>query len=197
MKKYGGVPVWIIFTIVGLSLGISIWALSMAYSRMKADCDMVFDPSTATEVISLFITVIGVVLTVYFVIIGINATRIEKEIEETKKQIEKDLKTIECDNLDVIYGQLIRLTETVSNPKKRKSILDSINLSRARLATQYRFLSKERRLQRMSVLDMLGGMSDIVDLIKIINDITEDTDVIESAKIRKEEIEKRLGKMKQ
>lgn len=193
MKKYGGVPVWIILTATLLALGFSIWALAIAYSSFKGEYVLVFDPSVATEITSLVITVIGVLITVYFVIVGINVSRIDKEISEKKLQIEKDLKEIECDNLDVLYGQLVRLTETVNNVKKRRSILDSINLSRARLATQGRFLTRDKRLQRMTALDMLGGLTDIIDLDKIINDPTEDVEIIESAKMRKEAIEIQLG----
>lgn len=193
MKKYGGVPVWIIFTTVGLSLGFSIWALIMANAKPFSFFQFEFNYTKLVELTGLIFSVLGVVLTVYFVIIGINATRIEKELSYKKDQIEKELKKIECDNLDEIYGQIIRLTETVSKEKKRKSILNSINLSRARLATQSRFLSKEKRLQRMLALDMLGNIDDIVDLVKIINDPTEDKEIIESSKMRKEEIEKRLG----
>lgn len=188
MKRYGGIPLWIIFTVAGLSLGFSIWALVMAYSRLKAEYNLSFDASTATEVISLVITVIGVVLTVYFVIIGINATRIEKEIESTKKQIEKELKIVECNNLDKIYGQSINIAKTIVNEKERTRIIKALRLENARLASQSRFLNDITREQRLPDLAELGDEQDIEDLNRIINDPTENDSIRQQA----EEIKKAL-----
>lgn len=213
MKKYDGVPVWIIFTVTGLSLGISVLSLIMANSKPFSFFQLEFDYTKLVELTGLIFSVIGVVFTVYFVIIGINAKEIEKEISKRKEQIEKLDKEIkkkqfqiesvkkqtenaikvEMDQQDEMYGHLLEQAKNNSDTNKRKRTIDALNLSRARLATKSRFLSKNKRLQRMSALDILGDTTDITDLVKIINDSTEDKEIIESAKMRKEEIEKRLG----
>ena len=114
------------------------------------------------------------------------------QIESVKKQTENAIK-VEMDQQDEMYGHLLEQAKNNSDTNKRKRTIDALNLSRARLATKSRFLSKNKRLQRMSALDILGDTTDITDLVKIINDSTEDKEIIESAKMRKEEIEKRLG----
>ena len=82
MKKYDGVPVWIIFTVTGLSLGISVLSLIMANSKPFSFFQLEFDYTKLVELTGLIFSVIGVVFTVYFVIIGINAKEIEKEISK-------------------------------------------------------------------------------------------------------------------
>lgn len=200
MKKYSGVPVWIVLTIVTVSLGLSVWALIIANSNVKDDCELIYDYAKVIEFAGLSFTIIGVVFALYFVIIGINANRIkeridiiDKTVSEKKDQVEKELKKIECDNLDAIYGHLICQAETISVKKTRKRIINTLHLDRARLATRSIFLSEQKRLQRMPDLVQLGDKSDIEDLEKIINDPTEVKTIVELAKVIKEEISKRLS----
>lgn len=213
MKKYDGVPVWIIFTAVGFSIGISIWALIMANSEPYSFFRYEFNYTKLVELSGLMFSVIGVIFTVYFVVIGINAKEIEKKISKRQEQIEKldkeikneqsQIKSVkkqienviesEMNQQDEMYGHLLDQAKNISDANKRKRTIDSLNLSRARLATRSKFLSKNKRLQRMPLLDMLGDSTDIADLVRIINDPSEDKDIIESTKMRKEAIEKRLG----
>ena len=100
---------------------------------------------------------------------------------------------VEMNQQDELYGHLIDQAKNIADTNKRKRTIDALTLSRARLATKSKFLSTEKRLQRMSALDVFGDMTDINDLERVINDPSEDKNIIKSAKMRKEEIEKRLG----
>ena len=198
--KYVRVPIWSIVIVLILSLGISSWALVVANSDVRGDCELVYNYAKVIEFAGLIFTVIGVVFALFFVIVGVNANKIRKELNsidesvtDKKKQIEDDLKRIESENLHNMYGHMLDMAKYITDKKERKRKMDSLTLSRARLATQSRLLSKDKRLQRMPALDLLGNMDDITDLNKIINDSTEDKEIIESAKMRKEEIGKRLG----
>lgn len=188
MKKNVSIPVWLFYTLIGVSIGLSIWALCIANSSAWG---LEFNSDKLIALVGLFFTVMGVVFTVYFVIIGIDAHKIDKEIEETRKQIEKELKIIECDNLDKIYGQSINIAKTISDEKVRTRIIKSLRLENARLASQSRFLNEETRRKRLPDLIDLGTESDIDDLTRIINDPTEE-EIIDLAKSVKSELIEKL-----
>ena len=97
-KKYNRIRVAILYTIVAVSLGISIWALCIANSDVRNDCEMVYNHLKATELAGLIFTVIGAVFSFYFVIIGINANKMKKDLEELEKKLKNEQQTI-IDNL--------------------------------------------------------------------------------------------------
>lgn len=194
MRKNVSIPGWLFYTLIGTSIGLSIWALCVANSSVWG---LEFDSDKLIALVGLFFTVMGVVFTVYFVIIGIDAHKIDKEIAETKKQIEKELKIIECNNLDKIYGQSINIAKTISDEKVRTRIIRSLRLENARLASQSRFLNDETRRKRLPDLIELGTVSDIDDLTRIINDPTEE-EIMDLAKsIKIELIEKMKERLKE
>lgn len=198
--KYVRLPLWGIVGVLTLSLGFSIWALIIANSDDRGNCEMILNYTKVIELAGLIFTVVGVVFSLFFVIVGINANRIRKDINsidenitEKAALIEKELKGIESDNLYNMYGHLLDMAKYINGKKERERKINSLTLARARLTTQSNLLSKDKRLQRMPALDLLGTLEDIADLDKIINSPTEDDEIIESAKIRKEEIKQRLG----
>lgn len=202
MKKnsnnYKGVPVWVLFTVVFISLGISIWALIIANSKPYSFFRSEFNYTKLVELIGLMFTIIGVVFALYFVIIGIDANKKKQELAEVYNTIQKkqaDIENIELNYQDKMYSYLIGIIKsTISNSNASKHILDSLYLSKARLATQYKYLSVEIRLEGIRRLADLGEFSDIKDLKKIIIDPTENEEIIELATSVITEIENRLNR---
>lgn len=201
MKNNTGIPTWVIFATIGLSIGISIWALVTAKANQSIDIEKIDD------YFGLFFSVIGVVFTLFFVAIGIKATSIDEEISKRQKQIEKlddeikkekeqieSIIKVEMNQQEEIYSHLINISKSFTDDGLRKSTMDLINLSRARLAMNSQLLSTDDRMKRMALLDDLGVVSDIANLDKIINNPKEHKKIIESAKMRKQAIERRLGK---
>ena len=183
-----------------LSLGMSIWALIIA----NVDSPLAFKEDKVITFAGLLFTIIGAVFAFYFVIVGIDANRkkekikeLDDEIDRKQFQIEKFGK-IEIDQMDTMYGHLIEQAKTINDKRVRDVVEVSLRRDRARLATQSTFLSKEKRLQRMSELgekinnQLLGEASDIKDLEIIINDKNEDNDIVETAKNVKRQIEDEL-----
>ena len=96
------------------------------------------------------------------------------------------------DQQDTMYGHLIAQTKFIEKTEDRKKSMRSLRLSRARLASQSSFLSKNKRLQRIPDLVHVGERSDLDDLSKLINDPYEEKVVIELAKEIRELLLKRL-----
>lgn len=200
MKKntnnYKGVPVWVLFTVVFISLGVSIWALIIANSEPYSFFGLEFNYTKLVELTGLMFTVIGTVFALYFVIIGIDANKKKNELTDIFNTIQKkqaDIENIELNYQDKMYSYLVgTIKSTITNNNASKHILDSLYLSKARLATQYKYLSVEIRLEGIRRLADLGEASDVEDLKKIINDPTENEEIIELAKGIKTEIERRL-----
>ena len=86
----------------------------------------------------------------------------------------------------------INQTRTIVNESERERTIKILRRDRARLSTQSNFLSKEKRLQRIPDLNELGDRDDVKDLERIIQDPTEDGDIIVLAKSVKEYIESRI-----
>lgn len=201
MKKNDGVPVWIIFTIVALSLGMSIFSLIIANSKANSFTQLEFDYAKLVEFTGLFFTIIGVVFALYFVIIGIDATqkkdeleKIEADVRTKQSKIEEDIRKLELENLDFMYSHLIAIAGTISNSRIRKNTINSLRLTRARLASQSNYcLSLETRKKRIPDLAVLGVQSDIEDLEKIITDTNEEETLRELAKGIKQQIKERLN----
>lgn len=196
MNKMHGINPWIIIVSLILSLGLSIWALIIANVNLSG---LVFDSEKVLDFAGLLFTIVGVVFTLFFVVVGIDAFKIKremechvKEIEEKKAQIDSYLKKIECDNLDEMYGQIYNLTQSVTKKNVRKSLIRSVEHSRARLAAESVYLKKETRKRRIPTLVEFGDLSDIDRLSKLINDPYEEKDVIELAKEIREQLLKRL-----
>lgn len=196
MKKNNGIPLLIFIVSLIISIGLSIWALIIANANFDG---LVFDFGKVTDFVGLLFSVAGVVFTIFFVIVGVDAIRIKKqldslinEVEEKKAQIDRYIKRLECDNLDDMYGQILSIAATITSSKERKRIINSLTLSRARLATQSIFLDKETRIQRIPTLQSMGELSDIDELSKLINDPYEDKDIVELAKVTRDELLKRL-----
>jgi hypothetical protein len=200
MKNNVGIPAWVVFATIGLSIGISIWALVTAKANQSIDIEKIDD------YFGLFFSVIGVVFTLFFVVIGIKATSIDREISKRQEQIEKlddeikeekeqieSIIKVEMDQQEAIYSFLINLSNNIIDDGLRISTRDSINLSRARLAMNSRLLSTEDRLKRMALLDDLGDESDIANLEKIIANPTEDKRMKDSAAMRKMKIINRIN----
>ena len=205
-KKYNRIRVAILYTIVAVSLGISIWALCIANSDVRNDCEMVYNHLKATELAGLIFTVIGAVFSFYFVIIGINANKMKKDLEELEKKLKNEQQTIidnlkneqqtiiddlkneqqtiienigniELEHQDTMYSHLILQAKAIADEKMRTMIYNSLRLSRARLATKSKILPLELRKQRISDLVELGEQSDIEDLKRIIKDPNEDDEI--------------------
>ncbi len=201
MKKnsnnYKGVPVWVLYTVVFISLGISIWALIIANSEPYSFFRLEFNYTKLVELTGLMFTIIGVVFALYFVIIGIDANKKKQELTDVYNTIQKkqaDIENIELNYQDKMYSYLIGIIKnTITNSNASKQILDSLYLSKARLATQYKYLSVDIRLEGIRRLADLGEFSDIKDLKKIINDPTENEEIIELATSIKTVIENRLN----
>ena len=173
MKRNNKIQVWLLFTMVAISLGISVWALIISHT----DDSLTFSPSAFSDIVSLVFTVIGAVFSFYFVIIGINAHRIKKELEEIEEKLMRDQESmieIELEQQDTMYSHLIRQAMIISDKKIREKNINSLRLSRARLATKSRLLSLETRKKRMPDLVQLGERLDIEDLKKLIKDPKED-----------------------
>lgn len=195
--KIDSFKICIIITLTILSLGLSIWALIIA----NVDSPLSFDADKVIAFAGLLFTVIGAVFAFYFVIVGIDANRkkekikeLDDEIERKQSQIERFV-TIEISQMDAMYGHLIEQAKTINDKKLRDAFEVSLRRDRSRLATQSIFLSKEKRLQRMSELgekinnQLLGEASDLKDLELIIHDKNEDNDIVEIAKKVKRQIE--------
>lgn len=195
MKKIDRVQKWILFTIVAISLGISIWALIIANSDDK----VISDTENTIGFGGLLFTIIGVVFSLYFVIIGINAHRIknelvkfEEELEEEQKKIINNFGKVELDHQDTMYSHLLLQAKNIANANEREKAMKSLRLSRARLATKSKLLPLERRIQRMPDLSELGVQTDIEDLKKLIKDPTEDDGIKDLAIVIVRNIEDNL-----
>lgn len=199
MKRNNKIQVWLLFTFVAISLGISVWALIISHT----DDSLVFSPAAFSDIVSLVFTVIGAVFSFYFVIIGINAHRIKKELEEIEEKLMRDQESmieIELEQQDTMYSHLILQAKTISSDKKDcEKIMQSLRLSRARLATKSRLLSLETRKKRIPDLVQVGEQSDIEDLKKLIKDPKENDTIKDMAigiiplieeRLKKEEIRK-------
>ncbi len=146
-------------------------------------------PEDTRNTVSLLVTVMGVVFALYFVIISIDASKQEKELKRIGKKIErkqadikKEIETIQLDHLDKMYSHQIELAKNcITNADELKKMQESVRHSRAKLATQSKFLSLEVRKQRITELGELGDQLDISDLKKIIEDPTENKEIKELA----------------
>lgn len=219
MKKHINIPAWWIIIMI-ISLGLSIVAIIISNSDNRGDCELIYDYTKVTEFVGLLVTILGVVFSLYFIIVGLKASDVEKEVSKMLGQIEKiedeitqkqsqinsvkkqansvkeqvdNAIIVEMNQQDEMYGHLLHQAGLIADDRERKRTEDSLNLSRARLATKSKFLSKDIRMKRMPLLEMLGDSTDIADLERIINDLTEDKDIKELAKMMKDAIENRLG----
>jgi len=201
MKNKTGIPKWVTFATIVLSIGISIWALVTAKANQSIDIEKIDD------FFGLLFSVIGVVFTLFFVVIGIKATNIDKEISKRQEQIEKlddeikikkeqieSIITVEMEQQEEIYSHLINLSQTIKDDELRKKSINLLHRSQARLAMNSQLLPTEDRLVKIVFLDEHGDESDITNLDKIITNPTEDKRMKESAAMRKQAIEKRINK---
>lgn len=222
MKRNANLPAWWILIAI-LSLGLSIGAIIIANSDNRCNCEMYYDYEKVTEFVGLLVTVLGVVFSLYFVVVGLKASDAEKEISKILEQIREIENTIiqkqsqinsvevqadsikaqidnaiivELNQQDEMYGHLLHQASLIRDDKERTKTENSLNLSRAQLATKFKYLSKDKRMQRMSPLEVLGGLTDVDDLDKIIQDPTEDKDIKNLAEVIKKEIEHRFNEAK-
>ena len=145
MKKnsnnYKGVPVWVLYTVVFISLGISIWALIIANSEPYSFFRLEFNYTKLVELTGLMFTIIGVVFALYFVIIGIDANKKKQELTDVYNTIQKkqaDIENIELNYQDKMYSYLIGIIKnTITNSNASKQILDSLYLSKAHNTSIY------------------------------------------------------------
>lgn len=136
-------------------------------------------------IVSLLVTIMGLAFAIYFVVIGIkekNLKKIEDEIAHKQTEIQEKLERLQVDHLDKMYSHQIELAkESITNADELKKMQESVRHSRAKLATQSKFLSPEVRKQRITELGELGDQLDISDLEKIIEDPTENKEIKELA----------------
>ena len=169
MKKNINIPAWWKIMAI-LSLGLSIGAIIIANSDNRGDCEMIYDYTKVTEFVGLLVTILGVVFSLYFVIVGLKASDTEKEVAKILKQIENieneiiqkqsqinsvekqansikeqvdNTIKVEMNQQDEMYGHLLHQAGLIENDRERTRTEDSLNLSRARLATKSKYLSKE------------------------------------------------------
>lgn len=136
-------------------------------------------------IVSLLVTIMGLAFAIYFVVIGIkekNLKKIEDEIAHKQTEIQEKLERLQVDHLDKMYSHQIELAKkSITNADELKKMQESVRHSRAKLATQSKFLSPEVRKQRITELGELGDQLDISDLKKIIEDPTENNEIKELA----------------
>ena len=136
-------------------------------------------------IVSLLVTIMGLAFAIYFVVIDLkekNLKKIEDEIAHKQTEIQEKLERLQVDHLDKMYSHQIELAkESITDPDVLRKMQESVRYSRAKLATQSKFLSPEVRKQRIIELSKLGDQSDIADLEKIIEDPTENKEIKEFA----------------
>lgn len=174
------VRVAVLHTIMAVSLGCSIAALSIANSDVRGDCEMEYNQYKATELAGLIFTVIGAVFALYFVILGIDASKKRDEMKRYVEDLKKELLGLEkerTNNLDTVYSHMIQIVDTIKGDKTRKRITKSLQKSRARLAIQPNLLPLETRKQKISELIKLGDQSDVEALKKLLKDSKEEEEI--------------------
>lgn len=136
-------------------------------------------------IVSLLVTVMGLAFAIYFVVIGIkekNLKKIEDEIAQKQTEIQEKLERLQVDHLDNMYSHITDLAKkSITDAGELKKMQESVRHSRAKLATQSKFLSLGVRKQRITELGELGDLLDIADLEKIIEDPTENKEIKELA----------------
>lgn len=175
--EHDKVRIAILHTIMAVSLGCSIAALSIANSDVRGDCEMEYNQFKATELAGLIFTVVGAVFALYFVILGIDASKKRDEMKCYVEDLKKELLGLEkerTNNLDTMYSHMIQISETIDDDKLREKIIYSLRQSRSRLAIQANLLPLETRKKKLSELIMFGDKTDIDDLKKLLKDPKED-----------------------
>lgn len=196
---YNGVPVYVVYVVAGASMVISIISLAFSIRVIRGCGEVRFDYTKLVELSGLIFSVIGVVFALFFVIIGLDANKKKNEFDEIERDIKS--KKLSMENLsktgvnhqDEMYSRLLSVVQnTVTDQRIRKSLMDDLYLSQARLATQSKSLDKDKRIKGIQRILDFGCEADIYDLRMIESDPFEDIEIKDKASTIRKKLEDKL-----
>lgn len=193
MRTHRGVLIWVILTVVFVSLCLSIIAVVIANSDVRGDCEIVYDYTKLLELTGIVFSIVGVVWTVYFVIAGINVINIQRNIQSESEKISRFKTETESflvdftEDLYSIYQSLFIIVNdlgqsipaSASRNKNIEKTKKDLQLIKARLGVKLKYLPNDERIEDIKYLFEKGTDSDRDFLNRIVEDPFEKKQIID------------------